>query len=117
MDELTPGGPSRVAELSGGSVREYRVTPEQLGFAPAREEDLAGGPPDVNARIIREVLGGRRAGAARTATLMNAGAAIFVSGRADTLAEGVHAAEEALASGRALAKLEELRDATAGVRA
>jgi anthranilate phosphoribosyltransferase len=117
MDELTPGGPSRVAELAEGKVRDYEVTPEQMGFAREREEDLAGGPPDVNARIIRELLGGRKAGAARTATLMNAGAAIFVSGRAATLADGVRAAEASLESGSALAKLEELRDATAGVRA
>jgi anthranilate phosphoribosyltransferase len=117
MDELTPGGPSRVAELSDGRVREYEVTPEQLGFAKGREEDLVGGPPDVNARIIRELLSGERGGAARTATVMNAGAAVFVSGRVASLAEGVRAAEASLASGSALAKLEELKEATAGVRA
>jgi anthranilate phosphoribosyltransferase len=117
MDELTPGGPSRVAELSNGGVREYEVTPEQLGLPRGREEDLAGGAPDTNARIIRELLSGNREGAARTATLLNAGAAIFVSGRAATMADGVRAAEASLASGSALAKLEALRDATAGVRA
>jgi anthranilate phosphoribosyltransferase len=112
MDELTPGGPTRVAELADGRVREYEVTPEGLGFGREREEDLAGGAPDDNARIIREVLSGKRGGAARTATLLNAGAAVFVSGRVATLPEGVRAAEDSLTSGAALAKLEALRAAT-----
>ena len=114
MDELTPGGPSRVAELAGGAVREYEVTPQALGFEPEPEEDLAGGTPEQNARMIREVLSGERTGAARTATLMNAGAAVFVSGRVSSLQEGVRAAEESLGSGSALAKLDALREASGG---
>jgi anthranilate phosphoribosyltransferase len=114
MDELTPGGPTRVAELSEGSVREYQVTPEALGLEPAREEDLAGGTPDKNARIIREVLSGELLGAPRTATILNAGAAVYVSGKVATFEEGVRAAERSVSSGAALAKLEALRAATVG---
>ncbi|HEX9710524.1 MAG TPA: anthranilate phosphoribosyltransferase, partial [Candidatus Thermoplasmatota archaeon] len=63
MDELAPSGATRVAELSGGEVREYEITPEALGLAPGPEAELAGGLPEENARIIVELLEGRRDGA------------------------------------------------------
>jgi anthranilate phosphoribosyltransferase len=112
MDEITPGGPTRVAELNEGVVREYEVTPEGLGLPSGAEAELAGGAPDENARIILSVLSGERSGAVRTATALNAGAAIYVSGRAETLEAGVRAAEASLDSGAAIAKLEALRDAS-----
>jgi anthranilate phosphoribosyltransferase len=114
MDELTPGGATRVAELFEGTVREYEVTPEALGLEPAPEHELAGGTPDQNARTILEILSGELTGAPRTATLMNAAAAVYVSGVVDSLQEGVRVAESSLSSGRALAKLEALRAAASG---
>jgi anthranilate phosphoribosyltransferase len=114
MDEVTPAGPTRVAELSEGVVREYEITPASLGVDPAPEDELAGGTPERNASIVRGILSGELSGAPRTATLLNAGAAIYVSGRVATLAEGVRAAEASLSSGAALGKLEALRAATEG---
>ena len=113
MDELSPGGPTRVAELSDGRVREYEVTPAELGLDAASEEELAGGTPERNARIISGILSGELAGAPRTATVLNAAAAIYVSGRVGSLGDGVRVAERSLSSGAALAKLEALRAATA----
>jgi anthranilate phosphoribosyltransferase len=95
-------------------VREYEVKPEALGLPREAESELAGGGPAENARTILEVLGRDRGGAARSATLLNAGAAIFVSGRVASLEEGVRAAEASLDSGSALDRLEALRAATGG---
>lgn len=112
MDELSPSGPTRVAELSLGQVREYEITPQALGLEPAPVQDLAGGSPEDNARLIRDLLAGERTGAPLTATLMNSGAAIYVSGRVQTVEEGVKAAALSISSGAALAKLESLREAS-----
>jgi len=114
MDELSPSGPTLVAELSGGVVREYEVTPENVGLSLEPEADLAGGAPEDNAVIIEGVLSGARQGAPRTATLLNAGAAIYVSGRVESLEQGVRAAEHALDSGAAGRKLHALREASRG---
>jgi anthranilate phosphoribosyltransferase len=88
------------------------VTHEDVGLVSSPEDELAGGAPDENARIIRAVLAGERSDAARTAVVMNAGAAIYVSGQASTLAEGVLRAAASLDSGAALGKLEALREAS-----
>ncbi len=112
MDEVSPCGPTRVAELVDGEVRERTVTPEELGVETAPPESLAGGYPDENAEIIRRILGGEDDGGAASAVLLNAGAAIYVAGRAESLEEGVGAARESVASGRAMEKLEGLREAS-----
>lgn len=113
LDELSPLGPSRVAELDGGRIREITVTPESVGLRAQSVEGLAGGDPDENARRIRSVLTGADQGAARAATLLNAGGALYVAGRAATLQEGVGLATGALDSGAAIEKLEALKAATA----
>lgn len=112
MDEVSPLGETRVAELSGDKVREYRVSPEALGLERHGAEGLAGGEPEDNARIILDVLEGREGGAARSAVLLNAGAAIFVADRAGSLADGVGVAAEAVDSGAAREALERLREAS-----
>lgn len=114
MDELSPTGPTRVAELTDGTVRLYELTPESLGLEPSPDGELAGGTPEDNARVIRDVLEGRRRGAARSAALLNAAAAIYVSGRSGSLAEALREAEAALDSGAALDRLEALAEATRG---
>lgn len=116
MDELSPAGPTRIFELVDGEVRETVVTPESLGLQAGPLEELAGGEPHDNARVIREVLDGTRTGAARTAVLLNAGAAIYVSGGVDDLREGVARAVASVDDGRALAVLERLKKATARPR-
>jgi anthranilate phosphoribosyltransferase len=112
MDELSPSGPTRVAELNDGDIREYELTPSALGLRSSPEQELAGGDPQENAALIRAVLSGQRSGAPLTATLMNAGAAIYVSGRVSSIEEGVRAAKASLQSGAALAKLEALKEAS-----
>ena len=111
LDELSPIGATDVAELNDGSVSRRTVRPEDFGLAPCSAEDLAGGEPEDNARIILSVLEGKERGGARTAVVMNAGGAVYVAGLADTLAEGVEAAAEALDDGRATEALDGLREA------
>ena len=105
LDELSPCGPTRVAELRDGRVSGYEVTPEELGLDPVAPEALAGGEPEQNAAVVRAVLAGDQRGAARTAVLINAAAAFQVAGRTDSLADGVAAAPESMDSAAALDRL------------
>lgn len=107
LDELTVFGPSHVAELSDGAIREFEVDPVPLGLAHTEREGIAGGDAAANAARIRGVLQGGR-GAARDIVVLNAGAALVVAGVAGELAEGVARAQEAIDSGRAAAKLADL---------
>jgi anthranilate phosphoribosyltransferase len=115
MDEVSPLGPTHVIELRAGAApREWTVIPSELGFAAGRAEDLAGGSPDDNARLIREVLAGGGAPVARAAVVLNAGAALYVAGRAASFAAGVALATDALDDGAGERALERLRRAFAG---
>jgi len=113
LDEITTTGTTQVTELDGGSLKSYTLTPEACGFARASLSDLHGGEAPENARILREVLQGEK-GAARNIVLMNAGAAVYVGGRARTLQEGCTLAAHSIDSGAALAKLDALIRATRG---
>lgn len=105
LDEITLTGPTRVSELKNGEVEAYEITPEQFGIARRSSlAGLAGGEPDENAAIIRDVLRGAD-GAARDVVLLNAGAVIYVGGMADSIAVGVTLAREAVDSGAAAQKL------------
>ena len=106
LDELTVCGPSNVAELRDGTVREYTLEPEQLGLGQFEASSLAGGDPAENAVITREILAGRGSSAQRDVTALNAGAALFTAGAASTLLAGVQQALEVLTSGLGLARLE-----------
>ena len=112
MDEISPSGPTHIAELIDGQVRESTLHPEDVGLDRVPVDGLSGGTPGDNARLILRVLEGNDTGAALSATLLNAGAAIYVSGRVGSLSDGVRAAEESIGSGAAIRKLEELRSAT-----
>jgi anthranilate phosphoribosyltransferase len=111
LDEITVTGETDVAEIDGGKIREYTVAPEMFGLTRAAPADLAGAGPEENARIIRTVLYGTP-GPARDIVLMNAGAAIYVGGRAATLAEGIRLAAKSIDSGNAREKLDALVRAT-----
>lgn len=113
LDEITLTGPTHVAELRDGVVREYDVDPAALGFERVEPDALAGGDPEDNAQALEAVLAGD-AGALRDVTVLNAGAAIYVAGLADDHGAGVAAAQAAIDSGAALAKLVALRDFYAG---
>src|SRR5215217_8088937 len=107
LDEMSTSGTTRVVEVDGSGLRHYEVSPEDVGLARARPEELAGGTPDVNAQTARRILAGEP-GPQRDLALLNAGAAVYVSGRVDDLEAGVAAAAEAVDSGRAAATLDAL---------
>jgi anthranilate phosphoribosyltransferase len=111
LDEMSTSGTTRVVEVDGPELRSYEVSPEDVGLARARPDELAGGTPDANAATTRRIFAGER-GAQRDLAVLNAGAAIYVAGRADTLEEGVRAAEAAVDDGRAADSLERLVEMT-----
>ena len=113
LDEITTTGETDVAELNGTTITTYTIAPETYGIARAERADLSGGDSAVNARILLDVLEGET-GAARDIVLLNAGAAIYVGGKARDLGEGIGCAAGSIDSGMARAKLYALVDATRG---
>ena len=113
LDEITTTGETVVAELRNGLVRRYTIHNDTFGIAPAQIQDLAGGDPEQNARIIRDILEGER-GAPRDIVLMNAGAALYVGELARDLHEGIRLSAAAIDSGNASARLDALIEATRG---
>ncbi len=107
LDELSTIGPTKISELAGGKITAYYVKPEDYGFRAAKPEQIRGDDADSNARITREILAGSK-GPKRDIVLLNAGAAIYVGGRAKTIKEGIKAAEKSIDSGKAMAALEKL---------
>jgi anthranilate phosphoribosyltransferase len=107
IDELSPAGPSLVAEVVDAGVREWVLEPEQLGLERVPAESLRGGTPAENAQAIREVFAGGDGGH-RAAVLLNAAGAIAAAGHADDLREGLEVARRAVDSGAAAARLDEL---------
>jgi anthranilate phosphoribosyltransferase len=107
IDELSPTGPNLVCEVENGAVREYQLDPEELGVPHADIAELRGGNPEQNARALRDVLAGGDGGH-RSAVLLNAAGAVAASGHARDLREGLEAAREAIDSGAASARLDEL---------
>ena len=108
MDEVSPAAGTRVAELREGVVRDYEINPEDLGVESVELGEIAGGEPSDNAAIIEEVLQGE-SGPPRAAVVVNAAAALFVSGVADSLSEGARLAEISIDGGAAMAALDRLR--------
>jgi anthranilate phosphoribosyltransferase len=100
LDELSTTGPSHVAELRGGRVSTFQVSPEQAGLPRARRDDLRGGDATTNADALRALLDGVR-GPYRDIVVLNAAAALIVAGRVDDLEAGVTRATEAIDSGAA----------------
>ena len=113
LDEIAVHGETTVAEVDGDQIEEYTLTPGNLGLKRHPIEDIAGGQPAENAEDMRGIIEGDIVGAKRDVILANAGAAIYISGKTETIAEGVERARHGIDSGEAAAKLEELR----GVRA
>ena len=105
LDEISVSGPTRVFELADGRIEAGTLTPEALGVEAAPADAVGRGDPERNAQITRSVLGGRR-GPERSLVLANAGAAVYVAGRAPSIPSGVRAAEEAIDSGAAREALE-----------
>ena len=110
LDELSTLGDNTVAEIyQDHAFSLSTLSPQVFGMQPAQLADLAGGDRETNARIVLALLSGEERGPKRDAVLLNAGAALFVAGRVRSQVEGMEVAAELIGSGRALAKLEELR--------
>src|SRR4051794_23929966 len=107
LDEMSTAGTTTVVEVDGTEIHSYAVAPEDVGLSRGRYSDLAGGPPAHNAEVTRRIFAGEQ-GPARDLAALNAGAAIYVAGRAGTLEAGVRAAEEALDSGAVAEALDTL---------
>lgn len=107
LDEITTTGPTRIAEVRGDQIRVSTFDPAELGLARARAEELRGGSPEENARVLRRVLEGE-AGKLADLSCLNAGAALVVAGLAEDLRDGLALARLSIASGAANAKLDAL---------
>lgn len=105
LDEISACGPTTVCELKDGYYRSYVITPEEFGLPRCAKADLVGGAPAENAAITRAVLSGEQ-GPRRTAVVLNAGAGLFLGGKADSLADGVALAGRLIDSGAAQRTLE-----------
>jgi anthranilate phosphoribosyltransferase len=105
LDELSISAPTQVVEVVEDEVRRYTVTPEEVSLDRAPADSIPGGNPAENADTVRRIFAGER-GPARDLAVLNAGAAIYAGGGADSLAEGVRAAEEAIDRGAAADALE-----------
>jgi anthranilate phosphoribosyltransferase len=113
MDEVSPLGPTQVLEIRDGAMREWTIEPEEYDFGPVRVEQLAGGTPKENADAILSVLRAESSTTATAAVVLNAAAAIYVSGLAPTFGNGVERARAALEAGKGVEALEKLRGAFA----
>ncbi len=105
IDEISMSAPTKVCEFKDGNFKTYEITPEQFGFERCQKSELVGGTPQENAQILRDILDGKD-GAKRNAVLLNAGAAIYVAGKADSIDSGIKIAKDMIDSGKAKAQLE-----------
>ena len=111
LDEISISAPTLVCEFDNGSYKTYTITPEDFGFTTVSKDAIKGGTPAENAEILRAVLSGEK-GPRREIVLLNAGAALYIAGKAASHAEGTKLAGEIIDSGAALAKLEEFKTAS-----
>ena len=111
LDEISLAAPTRCAEWNAGTLRAFRITPEEFGLTRCRDEDLAGGDRRTAADILRGILAGA-SGPRADIAILNAAAAIYVGGRAASIAAGIDLARESVRSGRAAQKLARLIEFT-----
>lgn len=114
LDEITLAGRTHVSEAENGQVKTFQIEPDDFGLEVRSLDHLRGGDTEANARIVREVLTGKRSDEARALVMMNAAAALFLGGTAEDLSEGARIAANSIDSGAALEKLELLIEATNG---
>ena len=112
LDEISMCAPTSVCEIKDGKFTSYEITPEQFGYTRCEKEALTGGTPAENAEITKAILKGEEKGAKRQAVCLNAGAALYIAGKADSVEAGVKLAESLIDSGAALKKLEEFVEET-----
>ena len=107
LDEISLSSPTSVCEIRDGWFRSFVITPEEFGFERCKKEDLKGGTPQENAEIVRRILNGEK-GPKRNAVLLNAGASLYIGGKADSIREGVELAANIIDSGKAAETLDKL---------
>lgn len=107
LDEISLSAPTKVCEIKDGWYKTRIITPEQFGFERCTKEDLRGGAPQENAEITRAILNGEK-GHKRNAVLLNAGAALYIAQKAESMEEGVKLAAELIDSGKANETLEKI---------
>lgn len=107
LDEISLSAPTRICEIKNGWFKSYTITPEEFGFARCKKEDLRGGTPEENARITLAILNGEK-GPKRDAVLLNAGAALYIGEKAQSLKEGTELAASLINSGKAAETLQKL---------
>ena len=107
LDEISLSAPTTVCEFKDGWMKNYVIMPEQFGLQRCTKQDLVGGTPEENAAITKAILSGEK-GPKRDAVLMNAGAALYIGGKTESLAEGIKLAAEIIDSGKAAETLEKL---------
>lgn len=105
LDEISMSAPTSVCEIKAGTFTTYELTPEQFGYTRCEKDALVGGTPEENAAITKAILSGEEKGAKRQAVCLNAGAALYITGKAETIEAGVRMAEELIDSGAAAEKL------------
>ena len=105
LDEISACGPTTICELRNGYYRTGVIRPEDFGLASGTKDELVGGTPEENAEITKGILGGTITGTKRNAVLLNAGAALFVAGKAESIGDGVELADELIRSGKAMKTL------------
>lgn len=112
LDEATVTGPTHVCEIRFGELTLYEITPEQFGLTPCQLSDLAGGTPEENAVITRDILSGKLKGPKRDIVLLNSAMSLYLGIDDCTIGDCVKKAADLIDSGMALAKLEEFKQAT-----
>lgn len=111
LDEISISAPTVVCEFGNGDFKTYEISPADFGFEPCDKSEIVGGSPAENAEITRRILGGEK-GAKRNSVMLNAGAGLYLSHKADSLSDGVRLAEELCDSGAAMKKLDEFIEAS-----
>ncbi|MFI3237359.1 MAG: anthranilate phosphoribosyltransferase [Lachnospiraceae bacterium] len=106
LDEISMSSKTTVCEVKNGAYESYEISPQDFGYAICDKNELVGGTPEENAKITMNILSGEKS-SRRDAVCMNAGAGLYIAGRADTLAGGIKLAEDIIDSKKALAKLNE----------
>lgn len=110
LDELSTAGETAVCEFNNGEYNSYVLTPEQFGLTRSTKQDLEGGTPEENAKITRDILSGKDRGPKFETVLMNAGAALYIAGKATDIADGIEKARELIDNGEALKAMERFVD-------
>ena len=114
LDEISMSAPTTLCEVKNGWLRTYEIAPEQFGFKRCGKSELTGGTPEENAAILRSVLSGEKS-AKRDAAVLNSAAAMYISGKYDSIEDAVKVAEEIIDGGKAMKKLDEfIRRSNAG---